>query len=366
MVGLGTRSRLPGLLASSGQERPRATYGTDLVTALLGVWFTVGLMVDAWAHNNIPKLETFFTPWHALFYSGFTASAAWILWTVWRQARTGRRGLAAVPVGYGLAVVGVPAFAVAGAGDYLWHSIFGIEQTINILFSPTHLALVTSMIFILTAPLRSAMSDPALPKAPSLGRLVPAVVSLAFTTSLVLLFLQYANAMVYSPEGIVRSFSSENDYGDAAQLAASIAVTALVLVASPLLLARRLRLPFGTVTIVHVAVAGLSGAITGFHNVPVVVTLVVAGVCADLLAVLLRPGVDRRVAYWAFAGLVPLVTWALYFWVASLIVGHVPTVVELWTGAPVVAAMLGLLLGALMLPPRGPATGAVAATPEGS
>ena len=27
------------------------------------------LFVDGWAHNNLDQIETFFTPWHALFYS---------------------------------------------------------------------------------------------------------------------------------------------------------------------------------------------------------------------------------------------------------------------------------------------------------
>ena len=46
---------------------------------LLGTWLLVGVMVDGWAHNNLEALETFFTPWHALFYSGFVATAGWVL-----------------------------------------------------------------------------------------------------------------------------------------------------------------------------------------------------------------------------------------------------------------------------------------------
>lgn len=55
---------------------PVASYRTNLVTVLLGLWFTVGLFFDAWAHNNEAHLETFFTPWHAVYYSGFAATAA--------------------------------------------------------------------------------------------------------------------------------------------------------------------------------------------------------------------------------------------------------------------------------------------------
>src|SRR5262245_40073680 len=126
----------------------RASYRTNLVTTLLGTWFTVGLFLDAWAHNNVPELETFFTPWHAVFYSGFTATAAWIAWTVRHAVLGGWRGFSAssaMPPGYGAAAVAVVGFAAAAVGDMTWHVVFGVERSINILFSPTHLGLLVSM-----------------------------------------------------------------------------------------------------------------------------------------------------------------------------------------------------------------------------
>lgn len=135
-------------------RRPVASYRTDLVTTLLGAWFTVGLFLDAWAHNNVPNLETFFTPWHAVFYSGFIATAGWIAWTIRGAWQPDRRGVAAMPIGYASAAVAIAGFAVAGVGDGIWHTVFGIEQSINILFSPTHLGLITSMLVIVTTPVR--------------------------------------------------------------------------------------------------------------------------------------------------------------------------------------------------------------------
>jgi len=41
----------------------------------LGTWLIVGAYVDAWAHHHL-SFETFFTPWHALLYSGLAANAA--------------------------------------------------------------------------------------------------------------------------------------------------------------------------------------------------------------------------------------------------------------------------------------------------
>ena len=54
--------------------RPRAGWGDDLAAALLGTWVVAGLFMDGWAHVNQPGLETFFSPWHAIFYAGFLVS----------------------------------------------------------------------------------------------------------------------------------------------------------------------------------------------------------------------------------------------------------------------------------------------------
>ncbi len=350
----GRSGRAVALLVDSGQPRPFAGYRADLVTAVLGLWFTVGLIVDAWAHNNLTELETFFTPWHAVFYSGFAATAGWILWIVAKRVRAGRTGLAAVPVGYGPALVGLPIFALFGVADGVWHSVFGIEQDLDILFSPTHLLGVTAMGMILTSPLRSALADPSVPAAPTLRRLLPAVLSVSFTMVLVLLFLQYGNAMAFSGEGIVRAFSvdpGQNAGPMAGRLAASIVITSLLLITPLLVLVRRWALPVGTATVVHTVAALLCGAIAGLANASTVLGLIVAGVLIDLLVLALRPGPERPVAYRAFAGLAPLLTWGVYFGFAAAAAGRLPSIPELWAGGPIVAALLGMVLAALIGPP---------------
>jgi hypothetical protein len=100
-----------------------------------------------------------------------------VLWIVNRQVEQGRRGLAAVPLGYGATMVALPAFVVSGAADMAWHTVFGIEKTTDIFFSPSHLGLLASGILILTSPSRSAWAadDDRVPW--------PAVVSLAFATN---------------------------------------------------------------------------------------------------------------------------------------------------------------------------------------
>ncbi|MGW0808600.1 hypothetical protein [Nonomuraea sp. NPDC002799] len=337
------------LLADSGEPRGWVSPRTDLIMALLGIWFGVGLMIDAWAHTNLSELETFFTPWHAVFYSGFAVVSGWIMWQVWRNVRAGRQGLPAVPMGYLAGLVAVPAFAFFGLIDMLWHTFLGIETTLDILFSPSHLGLIVTMLLIITTPLRSTWSAPDVGASPSLGRLLPALIGLSFATTLVSLFLSYGDALQYGPETVVRAFSSmENARAD--RLATSMVISNIVLLAPVLLLARRWRLPFGTVTIMYTVGALMPGAQTAFTNVPILLAIVAAGVVSDLLIRWLRPAADRRRAYWTFAGLSAFATWSLYIGVASATGGGIPTVPEMWTGAPIVAGLLGLALGALFLP----------------
>ncbi|MCG5215607.1 hypothetical protein [Streptosporangium sp. KLBMP 9127] len=337
------------LLADSGEARGWVSLRTDLVTALLGVWFGIGLMIDAWAHSNLTELETFFTPWHAAFYSGFAAVSGWIIWQAWRNVRTGRQGLAAVPMGYLAGLVAIPGFAAFGFVDMMWHTFLGVETTIDILFSPSHLGLIVTMMIIVTTPLRSAWNAADLGARPSLGRLLPALLGLALATTLVSLFVSYGNAMQFGAAGVVEAFSVL-DGPEAGTLGAAMIITGVVLLAPVLLLVRRWHLPFGSVTLIYTVGVLMPGAQTAFSNLPILFTFVAAGAASDLLIQWLRPSAGRRGAYWAFAGLSAFVTWSLYIVVASVAAGGLPAVPELWTGAPIVGGLIGLALGVLFLP----------------
>ncbi|GAB4049912.1 hypothetical protein [Catellatospora paridis] len=348
---------------ASDPDRPVTSYRTDLVTVLLGTWFTIGLMVDAWAHNNVPELETFFTPWHAVFYWGFIVTAGWILWTCRAAFRGGRLpDLRAMPAGYPAAVLAIGGFALAGLGDMLWHVVFGVEQTIDILFSPTHLGLVTAMMIIVTTPLRTAWARRTDPATGLLG-LLPAVLSIALGATLVLLFLQYANALVYTPGRIMMALTNL-DERLSSDMATSILVTNLVLILPILTLARRWALPPGSVTVVYAVIGALCAAITGFGNLELIGGLLVAGVLTDLAVLWLRPSPGSRGALWAVAALAGLFTWSVYLAIGFL---FTPPLVdpsgsitaqalpELYTGIPVVQALAGLLVAVVLAASARPA-----------
>jgi hypothetical protein len=245
---------------------------------------------------------------------------------------------------------------VSGGADLMWHELLGIETTTDIFFSPSHLGLIASMVVILTSPLRAAWGDPHLPARPSLRALLPGVSTLAFATSLVLLFLSYGNALFFSPRRIVENFSTAGD-GSAAMLAGHIVLSNIVLLAPVLLLARRWHVPPGAATICYTVSALISATLTSFERLTTPLTIVAAGVAVDLLARWLRPTAQRRTAFWAFGAAAGFVTWALYLGVASVTEGRLPAVIEFWTGMPVITALLGWLLAALMLPNALPASG---------
>jgi hypothetical protein len=312
---------------------------------LLGTWLLVGLVVDGWAHTNLQALETFFTPWHALFYSGFVATAGWVLATA-RARPAGRSGLAAYPPGYGLAVVGVVVFAVGGAGDLTWHTIFGIEQDVEALFSPTHLLLFAGMALILSTPLRAAWSDPTAPAAPGYRRLLPAVASATLVTVLVAFAFMYWAAFNQTVGASDGQYPLDG--------VASVLATNLILLAPLLLMARRWRLPFGTATTVYGGVGVLIGAVDAYRLPVMTATAILAGLAVDVLLRLLAPAPGRPRRFWAASATVPLVTWTLYF-AAVAVTSGIGWSAELWTGTIAWSTLLGLALGLLMLPAPVPA-----------
>jgi hypothetical protein len=141
-------------------------------------------------------------------------------------------------------------------------------------------------------------------------------------------------------------------------------LTSLVLLAPLLLLARRWHLPVGAATIGFAIAALISAVLMSFELFTIPIAIVAAGVLVDLLALWLRPRADRRAAFWLFGALAALVTWAVYIGTAAVTTGRLPAIVEFWTGMPVIAALLGWALAALMLPNAITASERVAATSD--
>src|SRR5579864_6868363 len=109
----------------------------DLLVSICTLWIACGFFLDAWAHGHVP-VESFFTPYHAVFYSGMLALAL-VLAAFWvRNRALGYDGANAFPRPYRLALLGIPIFVLGGVGDMIWHHALGIEEGVDALLSPTH------------------------------------------------------------------------------------------------------------------------------------------------------------------------------------------------------------------------------------
>ena len=313
----------------------------DSVTAVVGAWLTGGLFLDGWAHNNLPSLETFFTPWHALFYSGFAACAAWILYVALRDRVSGRSWRETVPPGYALSLVGIFVFGISGIGDLTWHTIFGIERGIAALLSPTHLGLITGAFLVVTTPFRAAVADGLIPRSGGWRQLGPVVASVSLA-GLLLAFI-FQNVAQFSQNqfvslGVGQYIGGVVDVPDLANwhtdaLVFAFLIDSLFLFGPWLMLARSYRPPRFSLLLMITAQVILLQAIRGFADPGLIAGAVISGLVAELLVFLVVPGPDdyRRLRVAAF--LLPLVFWGVYLGLMAAHDHGLGVKPEIWGGA---------------------------------
>jgi hypothetical protein len=348
----------------------------DLVTAVLGAWLVGGAFTDGWAHNTQPGLETFFTPWHALLYSGYSASAAWLCWSVWchrrrlhlaglgTEARGWRSWWRSIPAGYAPALAGAGLFLAAGLGDLSWHLAFGVERDIAALLSPTHLGLFAGGLLIVTAPLRSASADPTLGDRPGLGRLLPAVLSAALAGCATAFMFQYLHPAWEDVVGRDRGLFLRRTF-DAAQYhfvydqnvtvgVAGFVLATVFLFGPLLLLLRHWQPPAGSAMLVlagqFIAVQGL----TGFADARLALVGVAGAVVVEVLLAFLRPRLSPGWRMSVFCALAPAAFWGVYFGGVAIGDHGLGWPPELWGGATVWSGLTLLVLALMTIPPRAP------------
>ena len=321
----------------------------QLLGALFGLWMIVGLFLDGWAHDN-QKPESFFTPWHAVLYSGFAAASAFALHRAVRDRVPGRPLRDTMPRGHGLTLTALALFAVAAGSDLVWHETFGIEVGLEALLSPSHLLLMASGIVALSAPIRAAWSDPE--TEPSLRAFLPVALTTTLMTALVAFFLGFFSPFSNDAGGTAfERFAGQththpsSDVGELQQLVgvASILLMSVLLAGAVAFLLRRWTVPFGTFTLLFGLLVLLFVGIDDFAQPVVVLAGVAAGIAADLLA-------SRRYAAAVVASGGIAVLWLAYFALYALDEGSVAWVAELWAGSTFLGALLACGIGLLVTP----------------
>ena len=114
--------------------------------------------MDSWAHLHVP-VETFFTPYHAAFYSAMVAGSLILAVFARRNRALGFTGMNMLPAAYQSALWGVPIFFAGGVGDLIWHTFFGVEDRVEAVTSPTHLIIGLGVLLVVGAPIRSALQQ---------------------------------------------------------------------------------------------------------------------------------------------------------------------------------------------------------------
>ncbi len=318
--------------------------GFDRLLSILSCWFLGGLFVDGWAHSHGKVDQTFFTPWHAVLYSGYFSMAIVLIVVVWLNHRRGYSWLRSIPRGYALSLFGVPLFTVAGAGDLVWHTLFGFEVGIEPLLSPTHLLLAFSAALMVTGPVRAVWGRP--DKNQGWHGLQPAIFSLVAFLALLTFFTSFAHPV---PDVKMVTQFVENDLKSRA--VAGLLLQTAILMSVLLIAIRRWQLPLGSMTLL---IALNTALMTVFSDTYVLIPgALIAGIIADLLLWRLRPSVKRIDALRTFAVAVPMVYYTCYFATLGL-TATITWSIHLWLGSIVMSGVAGLLLSYVLVAPQIP------------
>ena len=331
---------------SATQTHSTASLRFDWVIVALGLWMIGGVHLDAWAHHKL-EVETFFTPWHGVLYSGFLALAAILMGVFIRNLWRGAAWREAMPVGYGLSLIGVVIFMVAGVADMLWHTLYGIEVDIEALLSPTHLLLAFGGALMVTGPLRAAWARPS-NASQRWADLMPALLSLALLLALLAFFTAYVNPL---SETLVatghRPGTDEEVFSYQGLGIGAILLQSVIMMGVILLAVRRWRLPIGGLALIISVAYGLTVSIhEDFYLIPFEI---LAGLAAEALYWWLKPFAERPAALRWFAFGIPVVFYALYFVTLALTDG-VWWTVHLWSGTILLAGFAGWLLSYAFVP----------------
>lgn len=346
----------PGLVVSVGmletdspmQLSSLSTHRQDLTSALLGLWITAGGFVDGFAHRNLDTPETFFTPWHGILYSGYLAAVGWVVYLVLRNRERAPSLIDAIPQGYRTSVIGLAVFAAGGIGDMFWHTIFGIEVSIDALTSPTHLLLLVGSLMYLSGPLKSRLGDASYHPS-RLRDFWPPLLALSLSAAEVGFFFQYMDG--FSSRQMQIPYVPGSEEGAYAVIVgmSSILITTVIGVGALLLLMKLWELPFGSGLVMFGLFGGLMELLEGYQFTEDVVAPLVAGLAVDLIIRYARPRDERRFAMRWFAFLVPAAMWTTRFVVFEQF-SDIRWPIEIWTGAVILAGLTGVGLSLLAFP----------------
>lgn len=223
---------------------------------IASAWLVSGLQLDAYAHATTPELETFWTPWHGVLYTGIAAAGCTLLWLIRPRLPTipTYGTVLALPNALRIPLVGMALLLVGGGVDTLWHNIFGIEQGLEIFVSPSHELIILGMALVAVGPALMLAAKPGRGLSGGDGALV--TISALLSVLPLHIYSLHASALGTTFFGAPGSATVRIFSTDAQIMHGYLASTALLLLPI-VIMGRRWRLPLGVPTILVAVPAAL-------------------------------------------------------------------------------------------------------------
>jgi hypothetical protein len=248
-----------------------------------------------------------------------------------------------MPVGYGLRSFGVAVFGVGAVGDLIWHQVFGVEVDIEALLSPTHLVLLSGGLLMAAGPIASTLRREGTQQQAAWSSTGPVVGSVTFVLSVLQFFLMYLSPYDYGKynNDWVEARNSSRWLGNEVLVdGIGSALLFSLLVAMALnFVVRRIELPRGAFVLLMFVPAALQTVLTSFETAHRLLGPVMAAIVAEFTWRWVR---ERRNSVAVVAGWIAVLTLIINFGIllGTALVQEVSWVVHLWTGLPVLAALL--------------------------
>ena len=299
------------------------------------LWFVGGLFVDGWAHTHNKVDQSFFTPWHAILYSGWMVTALFLVITALVNHQRGATWRESVPMGYFPSLVGVGLFGLGGLGDMAWHIAFGIERGVEALLSPTHLLLAVSMGLVASGPLRAAWQRP---YSARVVDQLPMLLSVAFTLSVITFFVQSTHPVTQLWGLDLLHYYRNDDFA-----ATALLLGMGIMVAAPLFILRWGQPIPGAFTLFYGINAAAMAFLNNIYPQKPVLAFVLAGAILDMIGLIAQPTPQRIWPWRIFAMSTPAVLLGVYF-ASLLLMGGIVWRIHFWLGIIVMSSMLALLI----------------------
>lgn len=307
-------------------------------------WFMSGLILDGWAHNHNIGGDSILTPYHYLFYSGFFTIVLFFLFTTILNIKNGTTPSKAFPHGYILTLFGIVIMGVGGTIDLVWHSIFGVEQSIEALLSPSHLLIFLGTGLILLGPINSAWCQ--LQTRFKFKAQLPMIINVALFITLLNFMTHYINPLV-GPFSALNHKAAGVYYGYTIGLSGTLLQTVIIFGSVLFFLTRWNLLP-GSLTIIFTINAVAMSLMTDHYEITL--SIILAGIICDLIMLTIKPSFSiLRLRIFAF--LAPIAYYSCYY-INILIVSKTWWSVHVLTGIILEAGFAGLMLSYLLIPKR--------------